>query len=583
MEKYKKYLDELEQHWNNKYINEDQKEMMKSLFEKIKDDDHILQETKKLLLQRVKLGFRFDIAPEPDKTQISLLIKDKQMSIQNDILEQDNQLIIGENYDALKNLIVIERERDQANKYNIIYIDPPYNTEATKTDGNTIANDKEDIKNDTFQYRDRFSRNGWLNFMNEILTLARKLLSDDGIIFVSIDDNEQAYLKVLMDEIFGEENFISTIKWRKTNSPSGNTNQNKKFVNIQHEYIHLYAKDKGEINSLNYYKYDEEDFEKNQYKFRDKDEQLFQQRGYYKLTPLIRNNSGSSFKYTPSLDYEIEAPDGTFFKIGQNMNVKNAVDKSCYTWSYDTFLEGKKQGFIVIKKNNKNGFWEAHRKVYSNVIFNPKTRKVETQEKGLEYNDYFDLSNKSNKKDTFNEKIDYYHESTTQSSANDLKQIGIFFKFSKPYKLIKHLINFYPNKDAKILDFFAGSGTTGHAVLDLNREDGGKRTFTLVTNNENNIASEITYERLYRIIKGRSTKGESNFKWLEKNKPFINTNLNVFKIKYFNISIDSHNESDITKLFEIFKESLVDFNVKKYSLDEKEILYNLTELKALRK
>ncbi|MDZ7293510.1 type III restriction endonuclease subunit M [Mycoplasmopsis pulmonis] len=113
MEKYKKYLDELEQHWNNKYINEDQKEMMKSLFEKIKDDDHILQETKKLLLQRVKLGFRFDIAPEPDKTQISLLIKDKQMSIQNDILEQDNQLIIGENYDALKNLIVIERERER--------------------------------------------------------------------------------------------------------------------------------------------------------------------------------------------------------------------------------------------------------------------------------------------------------------------------------------------------------------------------------------------------------------------------------------------------------------------------------------
>ncbi|WP_220190248.1 DNA methyltransferase, partial [Mesomycoplasma flocculare] len=101
-----------------------------------------------------------------------------------------------------------ERERERGG-FDIIYIDPPYNTEASKNDGNSIANEKEDIKASKFIYRDKFSRNGWLNLMNERLRLAKDLLKDDGIIFVSIDDAEQAYLKVLMDEIFGEENFVA--------------------------------------------------------------------------------------------------------------------------------------------------------------------------------------------------------------------------------------------------------------------------------------------------------------------------------------------------------------------------------------
>ncbi|WP_318031955.1 site-specific DNA-methyltransferase, partial [Ureaplasma miroungigenitalium] len=90
-----------------------------------------------------------------------------------------------------------------------MYIDPPYNTEAANSDGNSVANDSLKINNNKFIYRDKFSRNGWLNMMNERLILAKELLKDDGVIFVSIDDSEQAYLKVLMDDIFGEENFVT--------------------------------------------------------------------------------------------------------------------------------------------------------------------------------------------------------------------------------------------------------------------------------------------------------------------------------------------------------------------------------------
>ncbi|WP_308699379.1 site-specific DNA-methyltransferase [Mycoplasma tauri] len=97
----------------------------------------------------------------------------------------------------------------------MIYIDPPYNTDKSSKEGNQFYSEKDDIKASKFIYRDKFSRNGWLNMMNERLKMARSLLKDDGIIFVSIDDNEQAYLKVLMDEIFGEENFVANLAWIK--------------------------------------------------------------------------------------------------------------------------------------------------------------------------------------------------------------------------------------------------------------------------------------------------------------------------------------------------------------------------------
>ncbi|MCU9934393.1 site-specific DNA-methyltransferase [Mycoplasmopsis felis] len=166
-------------------------------------------------------------------------------------------------------------------KYDLIYIDPPYNTETSKDDGNSIADDKENIKANKFIYRDKYSRNGWLNLMNERLRLARQLLKDDGVIFVSIDDAEQAYLKVLMDEIFGEENFVSCIVNKK-----GRGKSDSKFLSNKKEYILVYAIN---INNLEFRK---QSSPIENYKYEDNKAQIFFKRIWqarirlYKITWL---------------------------------------------------------------------------------------------------------------------------------------------------------------------------------------------------------------------------------------------------------------------------------------------------------
>ncbi|WP_318032231.1 site-specific DNA-methyltransferase [Mycoplasmopsis bovis] len=131
-----------------------------------------------------------------------------------------------------------------------MYIDPPYNTESSLTDGNNLS-EKNDVSSSKFIYRDKFSRTGWLNMLNERLRLAKQLLKEDGVIFVSIDDSEQAYLKVLMDEIFGEENFIANIVWQKKNEGSG---EDSKFLKILTEYVLVYANNIDKFKTNNYAK-----------------------------------------------------------------------------------------------------------------------------------------------------------------------------------------------------------------------------------------------------------------------------------------------------------------------------------------
>ncbi|MHA3901023.1 DNA methyltransferase [Metamycoplasma hominis] len=152
------------------------------------------------------------------------------------------------------------------------------------------------------------------------------------------------------------------------------------------------------------------------------------------------------------------------------------------------------------------------------------------------------------------------------------------FKTVKPLTLIKLLVDIKNNKNVRILDFFAGSGTTAHAVMELNRKDGGNRTFTLVTNNENNIGIDVCYERLYRINNGKGSKGETDFDWIKKNEPY-NQNLDVFKIKYYDTdAFDNNNE--IIK--QDFKNMLNDFDLSNVNkINEQEILLNLTALKPI--
>jgi len=159
--------------------------------------------------------------------------------------------------------------------------------------------------------------------LNERLRLAKQLLKDDGVIFVSIDDNEQAYLKVLMDEIFGEENFVSNLIWIKKKGPGGNTSFDYKIVKNT-EYIICYAKKITNL-SFNYKVHDSDELKRLGYVNKD---EYFSERGYYKRTFLFRPSSTGSFQYIKSLDYPIVAPDGTEFMLHVN---KYKPESGCYT------------------------------------------------------------------------------------------------------------------------------------------------------------------------------------------------------------------------------------------------------------
>lgn len=360
-------------------------------------------------------------------------------------------LIEGDNLEALATLAYTHE-----GKIDIIYIDPPYNTGNKDFRYNDSYVDKED------SYR----HSKWLSFMSRRLKIAKKLLSDRGIIFISIDDNEQAQLKLLCDEVFGNKNFVADLIW--SNQEGGGSSDSKLF-RIKHEHIIVFSKDisqldiKG-VDITNEDRYKEED-------------EYSKVRGKYYLQKL----GMGSIQYSESLNYPIIAPDGSKIYPSDNNNGK----KACWRWSKEKLNWGIENGFIVIKKS-KN-IWTVYTKQYLNCDNNGEIIIRTQRPLGI---------------------IDKF--SSTQA-AKFLESIGLskLFNYSKPTDLIKYLIDRFVDFNPIILDFFAGSGTTLHATMQLNAEDGGRRQCILVTNNENNICEEVTYERNRRVIQGyTNAKGE---------------------------------------------------------------------------
>lgn len=498
-------------------FNNEQKIISKQIIDSANENniDAIFQ----LISQRVKTGFVFDSAPEVNHDCVSLVNERKDLNINTqELFKNSHTLIIGENYDALKNLLAVYVDSETGKgKIDFIYIDPPYNTEKSKEEGN---DHKEEIEGSKFIYRDKYTRDGFLNMLNERIKLAYSLLSDEGVIFVSIDDSEQAYLKVMMDEIFGEENFIANMIWKCRNS----LYYTEPLVSIQTEYILAYAKkkskfwlksfDKESINAdeekilegfyFNRYKkkYDGED-----YSNPDNDP-----RGPFKTSGKVRNDGRPIYTVTSPTGVEhteawVYTPE-VFKKLDE--------DGQIY-WGIDGSSQPRKKSYYKDYIGN----------VSSNLLMDEYIRTIDEDGK--------------------QKKLKNFEVGTTESGTKLLKSIlgENSFPYPKPIELIKYLIYLYPKKDITVLDFYAGSGTTGQAVMELNAEDGGNRKFILVTNNENDIGVNVTRERLLRTITGESSNGDS-FEWTYKEEmPYLKDNsVNVYDILYYDLKLNDFEKAE---------------------------------------
>lgn len=486
-----------------------------------------------MLTKRIKTGFVFDVSPNSNDQVISSMELDEKLSINNSEIKYNdknivdsNLLFIGENYDSLKNLELIFR-----NSIDIIYIDPPYNTDATVSEKNNLSeNEILEKSSKKFVYRDKFSRSGWLNMIKDRVDIAWRLLSDDGVFFASIDDSEQAYLKVLLDEIFGEENFVGC--WPRLKSTQGKNDSNSPIT--KHDYLLIYKKSDN-------VKWNKKQTDPKYFNLDDNDG-----RGPYHLKNYISATEGLG--YQKSLDFEIEINKKKYIPISKGKRTR-------WLWNKERIEKAKELGLLVPKGDL------VYSKKYLNYEFDDNNDLVESKS-NIHY-DSLDLiensfSNKEgtkNLEEIFNEKI---------------------FSFPKPTSLIKYCINLIDKKDPIILDFFAGSGTTGQAVLEMNSYDGGNRKFILCTNNAEiektnlKIGENICWERIYRVI-NKMTPSSNDAKYKNKNydKNIKYEKLLTFFIKYIDISISKNIDNEINELKKSLKILKSDFDVDDESLIKK--------------
>ena len=381
-----------------------------------------------------------EVAKQCD-SELPLLKEDCTKEIICDSTLPYNIIIEGDNYHSLYALSFTHPK-----SIDVIYIDPPYNT----------GKKKEWKYNDSWvDENDKYRHSKWLSFMSKRLRLAKYLLKNSGIIFISIDNNEVAQLKLLCDSIFGYKNFCGQIIWRKK-SGGGQTDD---FFVTEHEYILCYRRTSAfvwvdETIPISSKGYKSED-----------------NKGKYRLVKLAKWGSAAKREDRPTMYFSLTspdkkkiypiAPDGTpgRWRVGRK-KMKSLIDDELIEWVEDN-----------------NGIWTPYEKVY------------------YDGDDVKTLKNRSI----------YYSVAETGDATRLLTKIfgkKDVFENPKPIELIKELLSHSQN--AIVLDFFAGSASTGHAVLDMNKEDGGNRRFILCTNNENNICTEVTYPRIEKVIKGYS-------------------------------------------------------------------------------
>lgn len=466
------------------------------------------------------------------ETQIPTFEEIKDKEIMCNPNEKFNFLLEGDNLHSLYLL-----EKTYKEKIDIIYIDPPYNT--GKED--FIYNDK------IIDELDGYKHSKWLSFMERRIRIAKELLTKSGIILISIDENEEAQLKLLCDEIFGESNRLSThhIKVRYDNKSLNEKNDWQPVM----EYVYIYAKDKLSViakkPSENY------NIDKFLYSF---DELTNGQ------TIILGNKKVTIFKQGE-------------WKI--NKAQKGSLNLLKETWASGSVLKGNTSGkffdlYLSVRKtiDGLNCLYKVEGIGEDGLGYRYFTGpQKETSSRGKFYSGVplerlDDLNNGTSKK--YRPISNYYDFS---ADFGNIRQEGNtpFNSGKKPVKMLKELINYHKNKNATVLDFFAGSGSTAQAVLELNKEDNGNRQFVLCTNNENNICEEITYKRIKNVINGYGKYDA------------LKTNLKYYRCTYIP-RINTENENlhnnlliNIKNLIQLENGIEIDDNKIRVYLDEEEL------------
>lgn len=388
------------------------------------------------------------------ETKVPVFTEDREKEIAAAPGEEFNFLLEGDNLHSLKLL-----EKTHEGRINVIYIDPPYN----RGGNDFIYNDKIVDKSDGYKH------SKWISFMERRLTLAWKILSKTGCIFISIDDFENATLRLLCDEIFGETNFLCTIAWQKRYS-----RENREAIGDAHEYILVYVKDK-EWFKKNRHMVDVTDSIQKAYKNPNNDPN-----GRWRGVPMTAQG------WRPNQMYPITDPKG---------NVHYPPEGRCWSTIESEYKKLLAMGRIYFGKNNDS---------------QPSIIRYLSEVEGATPWTWWPCNEVG------------HTDEAKKELFNIIGKTNIF-DTPKPSRLIRQILKIASQKDDIILDFFAGSGTTGQAVMELNREDGGNRKFILCTNNENNICNNITYPRIKTTITGIRPDGSEYSDGIPANLKYYRT------------------------------------------------------------
>lgn len=469
------------------------------------------------LRKRKKYGLVWEDKPEDVveqcKNELPILeeVKDKEISTDPD--KPTNLLIEGDNYHALSVLNYTHK-----GKIDVIYIDPPYNTGAKDWKYN----------NDYVDGEDPYRHTKWISFMAHRLKLSKDLLKKDGIICVTIDDHEIAKLWLLMEEIFGEHNFLGTIAIRI--NPGGR--KSKRKVAAQHEYAIFFSKN----NNTSVAKLKKDPNQKSHTYKQDEDGEWYEERNLRK--------EGADSLAKPNSD--------RYYPIYYDPETKQL-----------STIEKLKVEILPIDTNNQKRIWRRSKDVIDKMY---KKGEIFVKETRYGTQVYFKFRGglKGETPKSFWEDAKYSaSEHGTQTLDSILGERESFNFPKSPFATEDCIRVASSKKDAIILDFFAGSGTTGHAVLEMNKKDSGNRKFILCTNNENKIAEEVCLPRIKKVIEGYEFSGTEKVALYEKK---LTTNL-LQNMDTILDELDSLQEENSDQ-YEKFETKIEDNNIRLYGVNK---------------